>query len=145
LRSTKAHILNLLGKKVEAEAEYRHLMEINPDAIEYHDGLRLSLTLTPDQEGGTFSDEQLSRVLALYDSLVKQYPKSSSATRFPLNFIKGNNPLFRVRVDAYLKRALRKGVPSLFRDLRPLYNDVNKTEVIEKLINGYLVNLRKEN
>ncbi len=49
---------------------------------------------------------------------------------------------FRRLCDRYLRRALSKGVPPLFVDLRPLYKDEAKAKAIEELCLGYLQGLR---
>ena len=41
-----------------------------------------------------------------------------------------------------MQKAIRKGVPPLFVDLRPLYADPDKAAAIEKLCNEFLANLR---
>ena len=48
---------------------------------------------------------------------------------------------FRLMVDEFLRRGLRKGVPSLFVNLRPLYADKAKVKCIEELILTYHENL----
>ena len=64
-------------------------------------------------------DAQIKKLGSLYDSLLEKYPRSSVARRFPLNFVEGD--AFRHSTQEYIVRKLRKGVPSLFSDLRPLY------------------------
>jgi len=44
----------------------------------------------------------------------------------------------------YLRKALTKGVPPLFVDLKPLYEDSEKVEIIEGLVHSYLENLKGE-
>ena len=51
---------------------------------------------------------------------------------------------FRELVDSYLKKALRKGVPPLFVDLRPLYKDPQKVAAIEELCLSYATSLKSE-
>ena len=50
-----------------------------------------------------------------------QYPLSSACKRIPLDFTPAPSPAFTQSLDAYVKRYLRKGIPSLFVDVRPLY------------------------
>ena len=59
----------------------------------------------------------------------------------PLYFI---GESFRELVDTYLKKALRKGVPPLFVDLRPLYKDPKKVVAIEELCLNYATSLKSE-
>ena len=51
---------------------------------------------------------------------------------------------FRKLVDAYLKKALRKGIPPLFVDLRPLYRDPENIAVIEDLCLNYAASLKSD-
>lgn len=44
---------------------------------------------------------------------------------------------FRPLANAYLLRGLKKGIPSLFVDLKPLYQDTQKRTIIEELVDGY--------
>ena len=55
-------------------------------------------------------------------------------------FISGES--FRKLVDSYLKKALRKGIPPLFVDLRPLYNDPAKKAIIEEVCLNYTASLK---
>lgn len=41
----------------------------------------------------------------------------------------------------YIKKALRKGIPPLFVDLKPLYKDPLKAQIIEDLCLSYQTNL----
>ena len=45
-------------------------------------------------------------------------------------------------LDPYMKKALRKGIPPLFVDLRPLYADPDKVKATEELCLKYLTNLK---
>ena len=51
---------------------------------------------------------------------------------------------FRQLADAYLKKALRKGIPPLFVDLRPLYKDPENVAVIEELCLSYVTSLKSD-
>lgn len=44
---------------------------------------------------------------------------------------------FRPLANAYLYRGLQKGIPSLFVDVKPLYQDTQKRAIIEELVDGY--------
>ena len=39
-------------------------------------------------------------------------------------------------LDKYMRKALRKGIPPLFVDLRPLYKSESKATIIEELCQG---------
>ena len=59
-----------------------------------------------------------------------------------VHFILGES--FRQLADAYLKKGLRKGVPPLFVDLKPLYKDPTNVAVIEELCLNYAKALKSE-
>lgn len=50
---------------------------------------------------------------------------------------------FKNLIDEYLRRGLRKGVPPLFVNIRSLYTDKLKVEVITNLVNSYHENFQK--
>ena len=80
-----------------------------------YSGLQKSMGIVPNN----CSDEQVGQLKALYQELADLYPRSAAVRRMPLNFLKG--PEFEERLLAYMQPKLRKGVPSLFRDLKSLY------------------------
>ncbi len=57
----------------------------------------------------------------------------------PLFFLSGND--FREAIDKYFKRAIHKGVPPLFKEIKCLYEDEAKLKIIEELMLGYVKNL----
>lgn len=88
------------------------------------------------------TDEEEESVCKFFDELHAAYPKSDSIQRILLYFISGQ--LFQRRLDAYLRPGLRKGIPSLFRMMRPLYFQEGKPALIEQLLLQYLQHLREE-
>merc|ERR1719322_2088893 len=80
--------------------------------------------------------------LAIYAEYRKMFPKAQAPQRLPMNVANGDS--FRDLVDIYLKKALRKGVPPLFVDLRPLYKDSKKVAVIEELCLSYASSLKSD-
>lgn len=60
--------------------------------------------------------------------------------RLPLDVAEGAK--FREVIDEYLRRGLRKGVPPLFVNVRSLYKDSTKVDIIAQLIEEYYVNLK---
>lgn len=79
--------------------------------------------------------------LKLYAELSEAFPRSTMARRIPLNYATGGN--FRNLVDKYLRRALHKGAPPLFVDLRSLYVHPEKAIIIQELLLGYVDGLTK--
>lgn len=58
-----------------------------------------------------------------------------------LLYVLGNT--FRSEVDSYLRAGFHKGVPPLFVDLRSLYKNKHKVQIIEDLLESYVNNLTK--
>ncbi|MBA0594873.1 hypothetical protein Gorai_011762, partial [Gossypium raimondii] len=52
--------------------------------------------------------------------------------RIPLDFLQGDK--FCAAAANYIKPLLTKGVPSLFSDLSPLYDQPGKADILEQLI-----------
>ena len=118
-----------LGQSTEAEASYRTLIELNPDTLEYHAGLRAALGLGGDP--GALSDEGVEQLRGVYAELATQYPRSSAVKRLPLDILRG--PAFEAAAARYVRPFLRKGVPSLFSDLAPLYDNAAKAEALGRV------------
>ncbi|KAG0242048.1 N-alpha-acetyltransferase 16, NatA auxiliary subunit-like protein [Mortierella sp. GBAus27b] len=126
-----------LGRQEEAAETYRALLAHNPDNLAYFDGLRKSIGLGADQ----LSAEEQTKVLEMFKGLQTEYPRSNAAKRLPLRYATGD--AFVKIADGYLRNMLRKGVPSLFVNIKTLYADKEKEEAIEKLALGYLAALEK--
>ncbi|CAG8532341.1 12386_t:CDS:10, partial [Dentiscutata heterogama] len=80
------------------------------------------------------------KIIALYKDLAQKYPKSNAIKLFPLLYTTGRSVSdnFKMFADEYIQAALRKGVPSLFVNLKKLYSDPQKEAIIERLVEGYL-------
>ncbi|KAG9324170.1 hypothetical protein KVV02_007399 [Mortierella alpina] len=137
IRENRAKFLLALGRQEEAEAAYRALIANNPDNYAYMDGLRKSLGLGDDN----LNAEDQVKVLHMFQELQKEYPRSNVAKRLPLRYASGDS--FVNVADEYLRNMLRKGVPSLFVNIKTLYTDKEKEAAVEKLALGYLSALDK--
>ncbi|KAI9286969.1 NMDA receptor-regulated protein 1-domain-containing protein [Umbelopsis sp. AD052] len=124
----KAEFLLKLNRSEEAETAYRLLISENPDNYSYIKGLIAVKGLN-------------SAMLKIFDDIQSDFPRSTAARNLPLNYASGDN--FRNRADAYLQSALRKGVPSLFVDIKRLYSDSEKEKIVEELVTGYEISLEK--
>lgn len=71
--------------------------------------------------------EQTAEALKQLQSL---HPKSQAAKRMELAYASGKP--FSEALEAYLSRALTKGVPSIFADLKALLTDADKRRVVEE-------------
>ncbi|CAN6442127.1 unnamed protein product [Victoria cruziana] len=128
-REQLVSLLVKVGQLEEAEKIYRALLAMNPDNYRYYEGLQKCLGLY--SESGGYSPDEAHRLDNLYKSLKEQYSWSSAVKRIPLDFLNGE--MFREAAGNYIRPLLTKGVPSLFSDLRPLYNFPEKVNILEKL------------
>jgi hypothetical protein len=96
----------------------------------YYEGLHKCLGLSP--QGQSYSPEQVEKLGQIYADLCQKYPRSAASKRIPLDFLEGD--AFELAVRTYIRPFLTKGVPSLFSDLRPLYEHPGKADILEKVI-----------
>ncbi|KAG0593029.1 hypothetical protein M758_1G292200 [Ceratodon purpureus] len=138
LREHRASLYLQTNRLAEAEEIYRKLLDVNPDNYHYYEGLQKCLGLMPD--GKVYTSEQVEKLVKVYDGLREKYPRSAAAKRIPLDFLEGD--AFKAAVSLYVRPFLKKGVPSLFTDLRPLYSDPGKVEILEEVFLGVLSSLQ---
>ncbi|XP_077984965.1 N-alpha-acetyltransferase 15, NatA auxiliary subunit-like [Glandiceps talaboti] len=119
-----------LNKLKEAELLYYDLIARNPENHGYYKLLEQAVLPQNDVER-----------LDLYTKIRALYPRAEAPKRLPLNFVKGDT--FESLIDEYLRRTLHKGVPPLFINLKSLYADKEKVQIIEKIVLGYLDSLEK--
>ncbi|XP_046912058.2 LOW QUALITY PROTEIN: N-alpha-acetyltransferase 15/16 [Dermatophagoides farinae] len=96
------------------DAQYillKQLIDRNPENAAYFTLLEQAKQINSDDE---------AQRLQLYEEMAKVYPRSQTVARIPLNFVTIID-VFRIKIDAYLKKGFRKGQPALFRDLKNLY------------------------
>ncbi|OXV06757.1 hypothetical protein Egran_05472 [Elaphomyces granulatus] len=122
----RADYLLRLDRRTEAEAAYIALLDRNPENSSYYDGLiKAKGILERDHKA-------LKKV---YDEWVTKYPRGDAPRRIPLDFLEGGD--FREAADSYLQRMLRKGVPSLFANVKTLYSNPVKRDTVQELVEGY--------
>eukprot|EP00096_Caligus_rogercresseyi_P014098 TRINITY_DN662_c0_g1_i3.p1 TRINITY_DN662_c0_g1~~TRINITY_DN662_c0_g1_i3.p1 ORF type:complete len:893 (+),score=310.14 TRINITY_DN662_c0_g1_i3:149-2827(+) len=129
LLETRGKYFLHLGRSEEAESIYRGLIQRNPENHSYYERLIDSLQIREDE------DKQLE----MFNSYAEKAPRAQGPRRLALAVAKGST--FKKLLDAYLKKALRKGVPPLFVDLRSLYSDPDKVRIIEETMRAYMENL----
>lgn len=88
------------------------------------------------------TEETTARALRILDDLTQKYPKALVPQRLALTISSGDD--FSGRVEKYLLRGLTRNVPSLFVDIKPLYVDVAKREIVEKTIKSYCERLEAD-
>ncbi|KAF2496045.1 N-alpha-acetyltransferas-like protein 15 [Lophium mytilinum] len=125
----RAEYLLRLERYEEAEKAYRALLDRNNEYREYYDGLERALQL--DRSG----EESRSKLKELYEEYAAKSERLDAARRIPLDFLEGEE--FKAAVDPYLRRMFSKGVPSTFPNIKALYAEPSKKEIIEELVTGY--------
>ncbi|KHJ95640.1 tetratricopeptide repeat protein [Oesophagostomum dentatum] len=124
----RGSILMKLGRMEEAENVYRQLIDRNPENIDYYSRLERCLGL---DETSRISDR-----IAMYDYFAERHKRAAAPRRQPLYLLEG--PELARRLDDWIVKGLRKGVPSLFKNLVPLYSNPSKVVIIEKLLLDYV-------
>jgi len=122
----RAQYLLKLGRKNEAEKAYRALLERNAEYRAYFQGLQAALEL---------QDSDIDSLKSMYEEYARKNPRGDAARRIPLDFLAGDD--FREAADRYLQHMLQKGVPSTFANVKALYSDASKREIIQELVEGY--------
>ena len=144
----RAELLLKLDRHAEAEAIYRNMLRRNPEHYGYHAGLQACVLKAKTRVEHWLEVEQLpseteNALKALYAELQHQHPRSSVTKRLPLDFARDESH-FRVAAKTYMLPPLRKGVPSLFADLKPLYKDAMKSKVLGEIFEDWLATLESE-
>lgn len=110
----KSLLLLALGRNVEAAKLLQdQLISRNQENHLYYQQLEQALNLDPQDENNR---------LILYQNIQQKYPRSQVPFKIPLSFV--NSPeKFKPLVDEYLRKSIRKCLPALFRNLRPVYKN----------------------
>lgn len=119
----RAKYLLELGRKKEAEREYRALVKRNSENREYLFKLEEALSIDP-------SNTKLRKIL--YEKLAQKYPRSIVIKAIPLEFLTGAD--FKASVTSYLTNFFKRGVPSTFVSLKSFYKDQSKLKIIDEVV-----------
>ena len=122
----RAAYLLKLGRKEEAEKAYRELLGRNAEYRPYYEGLQDALGL---------QISQIKELKELYSHYAEANPRGDAAHRIPLDFLEGDD--FRQAADKYLQKMLHKSVPSTFANIKALYRNTAKRNIIQELAEGY--------
>ncbi|XP_066286330.1 N-alpha-acetyltransferase 15, NatA auxiliary subunit-like isoform X1 [Branchiostoma lanceolatum] len=125
----KGDLLLKLGRNEESAAIYRELLRRNPENRKYYQGIEAA-----------DPPKSVEERLDLYMKTAAMFPRCQSALRLPLDFTTGET--FERLADQYMRKALKKGVPPLFNNLRAMYPDKDKVAIIERLMLGYQESLK---
>ncbi|KAJ7057790.1 NMDA receptor-regulated protein 1-domain-containing protein [Mycena amicta] len=137
----RARLLSKIGAD-EAEHAWRVLVEHNPECYDYYRGylanMGLSLGISVSSPRNCSS---ITRKTSVRTTLPVHYPFSRNS---PRNYLAQRHPRrlslsiafgehFKQLVNPYILTGLKKGVPSLFSDIKSLYQDTSKQQAIEEI------------
>ncbi|KAJ6486930.1 NMDA receptor-regulated protein 1-domain-containing protein [Mycena sanguinolenta] len=125
IMEVRARLLSKLGSD-EAEHAWRVLVEHNAECYDYYRGYLSNLGLTLDA-----ADPSASKALSVLQEFATQIPRATAPRRLALTIASGDQ--FRELVTPYILSGLTKGIPSLFSDIKGLYQDQAKQQIIEKV------------
>ncbi|KAM9965218.1 hypothetical protein ACTFIW_005028 [Dictyostelium discoideum] len=138
--SKHGDILLKKGELSAAEAKFKDLIKLNQDDLNVHKKLWESKNI---KSLDNLSDEEISTLDSLYKELGSLYPKSLLIQKIPLLFLKDKQQ-FREHAVLYTKNFLSKGIPSLFNNLKCLYNNKEKVEILSQLFLDQLNSLKEK-
>lgn len=110
-----------------ADAAWRWLLSQNADGYEYYKGFLGNQGI----DLANVTDENREKAL----EMLRDYSNVQFATaprRLALHVATGQE--FQDLIKPYLTNGLTKGIPSLFADLKPLYKDSVKRQIIEDIV-----------
>ncbi|KAG7821940.1 hypothetical protein KL928_000415 [Ogataea angusta] len=125
LLEKRADYLMKLNRKKEASLVYRKLLKRNPDNAKYYYQLEDAL--------GVRNSPRVR--LALYEKLASFYPKSDPPNFIPLTFLAGEE--FKQKAKNYVLGQLRRGVPSTFVNVKPLYKNNSHAATIYSIVSEF--------
>ncbi|KAI6713035.1 hypothetical protein JHW43_004406 [Diplocarpon mali] len=133
VQELRATYLMKLDRKQEAVQAYRSLIDRNSENKAYYYGLVEAMGLAE-------TDHQARK--AVFTEYAEKYPRCDAARRLPLDFLEGEE--FRTAADLYIRRMLDKGVPSTFANLKHLYSNPAKKELLLASAKKYIDSDRSE-
>ena len=140
----RAELLLQLERYSEAEEVYRALLKRNSEHFGYHAGLQAAVLRTSKVverwHTEAVSADAEAKLLALYAGLQAELPKSTTCKRLPLDFAQQADA-FGSALAAYVLPFVRKGVPSIFNNLKPLCSCAPKRAQMRTIFDGWLTAL----
>ncbi|KAH3764695.1 N-terminal acetyltransferase A complex auxiliary subunit NAA15 [Pelomyxa schiedti] len=129
--------LLLKVNKAKARDQYQKLLEINPENKDYHNGLMAAYDFTSTPSTEEEKHQQMASFDEVYTAIEKKFPSSHLCKQLHLT-----GPLeltrFMVLLDAFFRNLLRRGTPTLFTLIKPVYRDASKIPHIEELLMSYV-------
>ncbi|VDM38371.1 unnamed protein product [Toxocara canis] len=129
---TRGDLLMRLDATEDAERVYWQLIERNPENIEYYKRIEMCRGL---------GENDIEERYDIYKKALSLRPRAAAPKRVPLYFLKGAE--FEKQLLNYLIGGLRKGIPSLFKNLLPLYADIEKVQLLERTLIEFVKRLEE--
>jgi hypothetical protein len=85
------------------------------------------------------SSEDAEKIGSELEVFATEFPRALVPQRILLTVTRGEQ--FERLVKKYIHRALKRNLPSLFVDLKPLYNDQDKRQIIQSIVEDYKTEL----
>ncbi|TFK49358.1 N-terminal acetyltransferase A, auxiliary subunit [Heliocybe sulcata] len=126
IRETRARLLSKLQQTDEAEGAWRVLIETNPDCTGYYRGYLNNKGIIIE----SLTDESRAEATQILRDLSSRIPRASAHRRLALTVATGEE--FNELAKDYLTTRISKGIPSLFADVKTLYQDPVKRDFVEK-------------
>jgi peptide alpha-N-acetyltransferase len=143
-REKRGQLLLKLDQFVEAGEIYAELLARNPENVRYHAGRQAAAlrttTMTEQWQDAELAPGSEELLRSMYAALQLQFPRSSVCRRLPLDFARAPE-YFRTVLAAYVLPLVRKGVPSLYANLKPLTMCTWKREAMGSLFSEWLGSL----
>ncbi|KAH9928580.1 NMDA receptor-regulated protein 1a [Amylocystis lapponica] len=112
----------------DAEYTWQALIEQNPDSYDYYRGFFLSRGIDLD----AITDETRGPALLCLSDFSAQLPRAGAPRRLALSIATDDE--FKKLAESYILSGLKKGIPSLFADIKALYKEPQKQQVIEDIV-----------
>ncbi|KAH8102267.1 NMDA receptor-regulated protein 1a [Cristinia sonorae] len=124
----RARLLSKQGEHDNAEQTWQALIEQNPDSYEYYRGYFSNRGIDLDN----ITDNTREKALQSLRDFSSQLPRAAAPRRLALDVALGDD--FKALAEPYLFSGLDKGIPSLFADIKSLYRNNDKQQVIASIV-----------
>lgn len=111
-----------------AESEWRALLDLNPECSDYYQAVLANQGI----DLGDLDEDSCTKALALLSEFAVHFPKAYAPRQLALTVAQGDR--FGGLAKPYIEVALSKGIPSLFSNLKKLYANPLKCQVIEEIV-----------
>jgi N-alpha-acetyltransferase 15/16, NatA auxiliary subunit len=154
MRTSIVHprLLKKLGRTEDANAYYKKLIARNPDCYESYQAYFESIGLSFSEakvslfRGDAYfpaddlsSEDDAEKIRSELEVFATEFPRALVPQRILLTVTRGEQ--FECLIKKYIHRALKRNLPSLFVDLKPLYKDQDKRQVIQSIVEDYKTEL----